>query len=55
MDLIEIIRKIVLATAAADEVCVALFEALTPSALSIEEIEKLVQVLNNASVWIVED
>jgi hypothetical protein len=54
-DLVEAVRKMVLAAGTAGELSVSMFKEVTPPTVSAEESETLIEMLNAAGVWIVED
>ena len=54
-DLVEAVRKMVLAAGTAGEISVSIFKQMAPPSLSAEETESLTDLLNAAGVWIVED
>jgi hypothetical protein len=55
MNLVETIRKMVLAAGTAGEITVSCFKEMIPPELSDAEIESLIEMLNARGVWIVED
>ena len=55
MDLVETVRKLVLAAGAGGQISVDIFKELTPPDLRSEDIERLIDILNEQGVWIVEE
>jgi Sigma-70 factor, region 1.1 len=55
VDLADTIRKLVLAADSGGEITVDIFKELTPSEVSADDIERLIDSLNAQGIWIVDE